>query len=198
MFSDRNIYYLTSIVVGGCLMAMEILIAKLIGPYFGASLYVWAATIGTTMLGLALGYYYGGVLSEKPNLANTIFKSTLILSIYILITPLLSGLIMDSLISLEVKTGIIISTLIFNFPLFVLFGLFSPMIIQILTTSIEESGNYSGVIYGLSTISGVVFMIILGVYILPSIGMYPPVYFCGILILMVSMLHYFKLKRNEK
>lgn len=198
MFSDRNLYYLTSIIVGGCLMAMEILVAKLIGPYFGASLYVWAATIGTTMLGLAGGYYFGGTLSEKPYLSTTIFKSTLILGIYILLTPILSKLIMNSLISLEVKTGIILSTLIFNFPLFILFGLFSPMIIQILTTSVEKSGNFSGIIYGLSTISGVVFMIVLGVFILPSIGMYPPVYFCGVLILMVSMLHYFKLKRDEK
>ena len=179
-------------------MAMEILVAKLIGPYFGASLYVWAATIGTTLIGLAAGYYYSGIICEKPELNKSLFKISLITGAYILILPLFSGLVMDALISLEVKTGIIISTLLFNLPLFISFGLYSPIIIQLLSTSVNDAGSFAVRIYGLSTITGVLFMIILGVFILPSIGMYPPVYGCGILMILVSFIQYLNLKKSEK
>lgn len=179
-------------------MAMEILVAKLIGPYFGASLYVWAATIGTTLIGLATGYYYAGKLCDKPNLDQNLFKITLITAVFVLVLPMLSGFVMNALLGLEVKMGIILSTLIFNFPLFFLFGLYSPIIIQLMSKSDENAGNVAGRIYGLSTISGVVFMIVLGVFILPNFNMYISVYGCGIILLITSLTFYLKKKNIEE
>ncbi len=43
-------------------MAVELVGAKLLAPYFGTSLYVWAAALGTTLGGLTLGYFFGGRL----------------------------------------------------------------------------------------------------------------------------------------
>ena len=179
-------------------MAMEILMAKLIGPYFGASLYVWAATIGTTLIGLASGYYYAGILAEKENTEKKLLLISLISSIYILILPTFSSLVMQGLIELEVVTGILISTTIFNLPLFFLFGLYSPLIIQVLSSSIEESGNYAGRIYGLSTVSGVLFLLVIGIYILPNIGAYIPVYICAALMLLAAGIQYIHLNKVEK
>lgn len=179
-------------------MAMEILVAKLIGPYFGSSLYVWAATIGTTLIGLATGYYYAGKLCEKPNLDLQLFKITLVTAVFILVLPFLSGLIMEALMGLEVKMGIILSTLIFNFPLFFLFGLYSPIIIQLMSNSDNNAGDIAGRIYGLSTLSGVVFMVVLGVFILPNYSMYISVYGCGLMMLVTSFTYYFKKENSEK
>jgi len=199
MISSRNRYYLTSFIAGGCLMAMEILVAKLIGPYFGASLYVWAATIGTTLIGLATGYYYSGMLTEKQGLSKKLFFITVITGGYILVLPVFSGLVMDLLMDLEVKTGIIISTLIFNFPLFFLFGLFSPLIIELISKlDSRNAGNTAGFIYGLSTVSGVIFMLILGVYLLPNFNMYPLVYGCGVLLILTSLTYYLKSDKIEE
>ena len=180
-------------------MAMEVLVAKLIGPHFGASLYVWAATIGTTLIGLATGYYLSGLISEKENLSKNLFKITAATAVYIIILPFFSEMIMNALISLEVRTGIIISTLLFNFPLFALFGLFSPIIIELINRKNKDlAGNHAGFIYGVSTISGVVFMLIIGIFILPTIGMYPPVYGCGFLLLLVALVQFLNLKKNEE
>lgn len=198
MISMKNTYYLTSFVAGGVLMAMEILIAKLIGPYFGGSLYVWAATIGTTLIGLATGYYFSGILCKKENLKNILLKITIITAIFISILPWFSGFIMNLFIASEVKTGIILSTLIFNFPLFFLFGLYSPIIINLLTVDISNSGSVAGKIYGISTISGVFFMLILAVFVLPKIGMYLPVYICAFLMLIIAGLQFLNLNTNEK
>ena len=46
-------------------MAVELLGAKMMAPFFGSSLYVWASILGVTLGGLAIGYFSGGFLSEK-------------------------------------------------------------------------------------------------------------------------------------
>lgn len=179
-------------------MAMEVLVTKLIGPYFGASLYVWAATIGTTLIGLAAGYYIAGILSEKEDLNKKLLQISIVTGVYILILPFFSGFIMDLLITAEVKTGIILSTFIFNLPLFILFGLYSPIIIELLSNSLEDTAEYSGKIYGLSTLSGVLFLLIVGLYCLPYTGAITTVYLCGIILLLAAGIQALYLRNIEK
>ena len=46
-------------------MAVELMGAKLVAPFYGGSLYVWTAVLAITLLGLTLGYYIGGQLAKK-------------------------------------------------------------------------------------------------------------------------------------
>ena len=57
--------YMFAFLEGALVMAIELLTAKMIAPYFGASLYVWGAVIGVTFTSLAIGYYLGGVLARQ-------------------------------------------------------------------------------------------------------------------------------------
>lgn len=60
----RTLY--TVVAVGGAaVMAIEVPGTRIIAPYFGASLVVWAAMISVTLLSLAVGYWVGGSLSVK-------------------------------------------------------------------------------------------------------------------------------------
>ena len=47
----RDIYIL-SFIEGGTVMLVELCGAKLLAPYYGTSIYVWAATLGVTLGGL--------------------------------------------------------------------------------------------------------------------------------------------------
>jgi len=60
--SNRSIY-IVSFFEGAAVMATELCGSKLIAPYFGSSLYVWAAVIAITLGSLATGYFYGGKLT---------------------------------------------------------------------------------------------------------------------------------------
>ena len=55
--------YFTAAVTGAAIMIVEILGAKMLAPYFGASHFVWTAQIATTLVALAAGYYIGGRLA---------------------------------------------------------------------------------------------------------------------------------------
>ena len=67
MSANKNILYLISALEGFIIMGVEITGAKLLAPFFGNSLYVWASVISITMLGLAVGYFAGAKLIKAQN-----------------------------------------------------------------------------------------------------------------------------------
>jgi len=193
-----GLYYFISVITGGTLMACELLSARLISPYFGNSLYVWAATIGTTMIGLAVGYSVAGYFSERSIPKKALMTALAAISVYVFALPYFSSFIQTIFLDFEIRTGIFISTLTFNFPLYVLFGLFSPLIIDIVTEEIEDTGKLSGRIYGISTLSGVGFILLAGFYFLPEAGTKLSLFFCASLLSVTTFLFYIVDYRYEK
>ena len=71
-------------------MALEILVAKMVAPLYGASLYVWASIIGVTLSALAIGYFAGGRISEKHSRVHTLLL--LLFAVSLLCLPNLNGI----------------------------------------------------------------------------------------------------------
>jgi hypothetical protein len=195
MFFKNNILYSLSFIAGGVLLASELLMAKLISPYFGTSFYVWAATIGATLSGLAVGYLFSGILSTGGQLTKKLILLFTITGFYLCFLPLIGSLVMNTLLKTSLITGIILSTSILDFPLFLLFGCFSPIIIQGIHSSDSNAGNVSGRIFGISTISGVLFLIITGVYLLPGIGTTKSFIVLGTLLFAAGLIVFFTKKK---
>ena len=63
-----TLFYIVSCLEGAAVMIGELAGAKLIAPFYGNSLYVWTSVLGTTLIGLASGYYLGGIVSKKYGL----------------------------------------------------------------------------------------------------------------------------------
>ena len=59
--------FLVLLIEGGALMAVELMGAKLVAPFYGNSLYVWTAVLTITVLGLTLGYYTGGRPKQRSS-----------------------------------------------------------------------------------------------------------------------------------
>lgn len=59
-----------SFLEGAAVMITEIGAGKIVAPYFGTSIQVWAIILSSTLLGLALGYFAGGYLTKKQS--NTV------------------------------------------------------------------------------------------------------------------------------
>ena len=50
---------------GAGTLSLEVLASRVMTPYFGVSLYIWAAILSITLAFLAAGYYLGGRLSRR-------------------------------------------------------------------------------------------------------------------------------------
>ncbi len=173
-----------SFVEGGAVMFTELISAKLVAPYFGTSLYVWASVLGITLGSLASGYFLGGYFSNKNKSINLLFWVLLLAGCFVAIMPYNSIWIMKNTIDMTVQSGVTISMIFFLAPPLIFFGMTSPIIINLLTENASESGKTSGMVYSISTVGGILFTYLTGFYIMPYYGItYPTVIFGSILFL---------------
>src|SRR6266496_4129150 len=74
-------------VAGACSLAVELSASRLLAPYFGTSLFVWANLIGLILLYLTVGYYLGGRLADRYPRPAVLYLLTIIASLLIGLIP---------------------------------------------------------------------------------------------------------------
>lgn len=57
-------------VSGAAILALELLASRIMTPYFGVSLYIWAGVLSITLIALAAGYWAGGKLANARSIDN--------------------------------------------------------------------------------------------------------------------------------
>src|SRR5256884_3488468 len=77
-------------VAGACSLAVELSASRLLAPYFGTSLFVWANLIGLILLYLTIGYYVGGRLADRYPRPAVLYTLTIIASFLIGLIPFIS------------------------------------------------------------------------------------------------------------
>jgi spermidine synthase len=159
-FSPRNIntrsflYYLvsTAVICGALVMVIEILGSRVIGPFFGASLFVWTSLITVTLIALAFGYAAGGVLSDKRCSPDYLYGIILFAGLLVLLIPLLKGPVLKAALPLGLRFGTFISSLALFGPSLFLLGCVSPYLVKIAAREMNNIGRTVGIFYAISTI----------------------------------------------
>ncbi|MBI3136510.1 MAG: fused MFS/spermidine synthase [Bacteroidetes bacterium] len=193
--AERRFLFLLSFIEGASVMACELFSAKMIAPFFGGSLYVWAAVLGITLFSLMSGYYLGGYVSEKIKRQNLVYWILLLAGFFLAIMPHTSFWSMSATIELSVQWGTTISLMIFMFPPLLLMGMTSPIIINLINSSVSETGKSAGSVYAISTLGGIVATFLVGFYLLPEFGIKWPCYFFGVLLTFFPLIALLKGKK---
>ncbi len=181
MNARNKYFYFLSFLEGGSVMICELVGAKMLAPFFGTSLYIWAAVLGLTLGGLTLGYFLGGKLSRKyANDPRLLFWVLMIAGLALLLMPFTSNVIMNATINMSLQTGALISLSVFMVPPLVCMGMVSPIIINLLTKDADNAGNSAGNVYAISTLGGILFTFLMGFYIIPEFGISKPAIIAGI------------------
>jgi hypothetical protein len=160
---------LTAFFEGGAVMTTELLAARLIAPWYGNSLYVWAGTLGITLSGLAAGYFSGSYFSKKADRERILFTALLVGAACIAIMPIITFHIIPATLSLSLKTGITLSCGALLFIPLLFFGMVSPLAVSCLTSA--NAGRATGNVYGISTAGGITFTLLTGFLLIPSAGL---------------------------
>lgn len=163
--------YGISFTEGGALMAVELIGAKLITPYYGNSIYVWASVLGFTLGGLVIGYFLGGYLSERYPKRKLLYTLVLASALLVAIMPLTASAILELSAGMEFRLAILLSAMVILLPPIVLFGTVSPMCIRLITDALEKVGESAGRIYAISTAGGIVLNFGTGLWLIPMLGL---------------------------
>jgi spermidine synthase len=144
--------FLTSLVCGGLVMVVEVLGSRVIGPFFGASLFVWTSLITVTLLGLSLGYFTGGIMADRRDSPGYLYGIILVAGVAVLLVPALKKPVLDLTVNLGLRVGALAaSTLLFGPALFLL-GCVSPYIVKIAAREIRNIGRTVGLFSAVSTV----------------------------------------------
>lgn len=188
----EKVLILASFTEGGCLMATEILSARMMAPYFGSSLYVWAAVLAITLGSLALGYYNGGKFSTKPNRVYILFSFLFLAGTWLIFMPLFAQLSLNIVYQFDLFQAVIMGAAsILVVPMY-LMGSVSPLIIGILSENKSEGGKTAGRIYAISTLGGIIFTFIFAFFLIPKMGVIFPSVLAGLLLLIISLVYFFR------
>lgn len=161
-------------------MSAELIGAKMLAPYYGSSLFVWATVMAVTLGGLALGYFLGGFFSAKNKYSNFLYYIVLLAAAFTSLMPLSSGMIISFTSGLSMLPSIVVSSLLILMPPVFLMGMVSPLIIEKLSSTGNHAGKTSGSIYAISTLGGIIATFTMGFYIIPNFGLSKPALCTGL------------------
>lgn len=168
--SSRILLLTVAFFEGAAVMVIELLGAKIIAPFYGTSLYVWASVLGVTLTALATGYYLGGWLSQKYRTEYPLFLVLGLGAVLTVLAPQIAPSIMVATSDLGVRTGSFISVLLYLLPPVVCMGTVSPLITQLINSSKEKAGRSAGTVYAVSTVGGILATFLAGFYLIPELG----------------------------
>ncbi len=171
-------------------MAVELVGAKLVAPYYGNSLYVWASVLGITLGGLALGYFAGGWISKKFPSERTLFLVLLGAACTVFWMGPLGSWVMEGALDLSIIPAALLSCMVFLFPPLFCFGMSSPIIIERLNLQGIEAGRGSGTVYAVSTSGGIIMTFATGFYFIPLFGLSHTLFVIGTVLFLIPLLYF--------
>jgi MFS family permease len=163
--------FLVLLIEGGALMAVELMGAKLVAPFYGNSLYVWTAVLTITVLGLTLGYYTGGRLARKGASETTLFVVLQISAVLVLALPLTASIAIALTKGMDLIAGICITCILVLLPPMLCFGIVGPMVVSLMSSQLETVGKTAGTVYFTSTFGGIAATFFFGLYFIPVAGL---------------------------
>jgi len=169
----KYIFECAVFVCGAVVMVFELTGSRILGPYLGATLYVWTSLIGVILGSLSFGYWLGGKIADRKadmrSFSFIIFASALcIIYVYTIKNNILEIFSSLPLGSLEFRS-LLISFILFA-PASIFLGIISPYAVKLRLFHIDTSASTVGTLYALSTLGSIAGTFGAGFFIIPSLG----------------------------
>ncbi|RYZ47254.1 MAG: hypothetical protein EOP49_21850, partial [Sphingobacteriales bacterium] len=180
---------LLSFIEGGCVMVAELAGGKMLAPFYGTSLYVWASTLAITLGGLTIGYYIGGKFSDKAldKRKQILFGVIAAASALVIVMPAWASFVMTRTMEFSFLTGLVFSQLSFLLLPIMGMGIVSPLIISLIGES-RNPGSAAGLVYAISTLGGILTTLVTGFWLVPLLGITVPCIVAGALLLVAALI----------
>jgi spermidine synthase len=188
---------MTSFITGFALMTVELLASRIVAPIIGSSVFTWTSVIGTTLLGLSIGSYLGGKLSDKFNNNWLLPLSFLVSSISVFLINFFAksvGFIINSTDSM-LLINLFVSLYLF-LPSALFIGTIQPIVLKKYADNISNIGKEYGLLSSLWSLGSILGVFLSGFYFVSNIGSFETLNMISIILLILSIAFSYKNKRS--
>ncbi len=146
---------------GIAVMGIEMSASRLLRPFFGDSILIWANIIGLILIYLSLGYWLGGRWADRDARAVTLYRLIAWAGFSVGIIPFIArallNLAIPALERFDAGLGFtsFVGTLVLFFIPVTLLGCVSPFAIRLSARDIATTGATAGNLYALSTFGSI-------------------------------------------
>ena len=165
-------FFILVVAEGYSVLSIELSISQLTGIFYGLTLIGWTSVIAIVMFGLAAGYFFSSYFLNRIKESSFLFFWILGISFsWIWLIPRMGFPLMNFFYDWGLITGVVLSSFILVFPSVFLLSMIPPILSGINTFEINKSGKSTGVIFALSTLSGIAGIFMNGFWFIPEYGL---------------------------
>ena len=204
ILKNKLYLYLTEFFAGMSVMAVELGASRLLAPYFSSSQIVWTIIIGTIMIAMALGNYFGGKSADKDPDPDKLYKRVLFSAVWIAAIPFFGKMVIlgvSALLLVTVSTNFLVwaaflaCMIVFVYPLFLL-GTVTPSLVKYTTDSLDDNGKTVGTLGAFNTVGSIIGTFAPTFITIPSVGTSVTfLIFSGILLLL-GIVYFFSCRKG--
>ncbi len=157
---------------GFCLMAFELVGARMLSPTIGSSTYVWTSVIGVIIAALSVGYFIGGKLADARGHLGDIAFLCLATALSIGAMLFFFDTVMTGVVGVEGDArlkGVLASLTLFA-PTSLLLGILSPYLVKLKVTSLAVSGQSVAGLSAFNSIGGIAGTFVTGFIVFSYLG----------------------------
>ncbi|MBI1250116.1 MAG: hypothetical protein GC189_01425 [Alphaproteobacteria bacterium] len=158
--------------LGVALMGVQMASSRLLTPYFGSGIEVWASLISTVMLSLMAGYYIGGRVADFAPRSQVLGVCVVAAGALLALTPPLATPVLDWTLETMgdgVGAALFAAAAIMFVPM-TLLSFFSPYAVRLLLADAQHGGRVAGAVYSITTIGNIVGTLGTALYLMTKLG----------------------------
>jgi len=144
--------------LGAALMGVEMAAIRMMTPFFGSAIEIWASMIATVMLSMMAGYYLGGSLADRAPRSEVLGGVVLVAGLFVLIVPFFAAPLLGWMLNhlgYDAPAALTASAALLFVPM-TLLSFFSPFAVRLLLADARQGGRVAGSVYSITTIGNVV------------------------------------------
>ena len=164
--------YTASFLAGLVTMSLEMVVGRSFTPYFGGTLFTWGALISVFLLGMAVGYAFGGRLADAFPGRRSLIVIFLSASVPIGIFPLIGEPLINAVLEAvpDVRYAALLAAFALSFLPVAILAATSPFCVRLTLRSTRSAGTLSGRLSAVNTVGCIVGTLGTSFYLIPGLG----------------------------
>lgn len=176
--SRRRYLYACVFIAGFSALGAELAASRLLDPWFGNSLIVWASLIGLILAYLSVGYLLGGWLADRWPRPSLLYHLLGLAGAGLGLVPMISrpvlrlasGGFSEWSFNVALLAGSLLAVLILFAGPMILIGCVAPFAIRLALSDLSFGGRTAGRIYSLSTVGSIAGTFLTPLVLIPWLG----------------------------